>query len=117
MGAFRCCSGAFASFSRAAAKSAASRLRQLGLLPQAVDWARRSAICETCHMRIIHKDITYCGQPFLEKITRDLAVDGCGCPTLAKAKDPAEHCPLDWTNHPARQLPDGCTCKWCHARQ
>lgn len=111
----RCCGSAFASLSRAAAKSAAARLRRLGLLAEATDWARRSTLCETCPLRHIEKGITYCGRPFLRQIERIAAEEGCGCPTHEKAKSPDEHCPLDWRNHPARQLPEGCTCKWCNA--
>jgi hypothetical protein len=114
MSAFSCCTSAFASLSRAAAKSAASRLRRLGLLSESIDWARRAALCERCHLRVVQKGTSYCGLPFLENVKRDPAHEGCGCPTRAKAKSPDEHCPLDWNHRPARQLPDGCTCKWCN---
>ncbi len=114
MGAFACCGSAFKVLSRAAAKSAAARLRRLGLLAMNTDWPRRAAACETCHMRIVKGGISYCGRPFLDKIHRDPAQDGCGCPTHEKARDPDEHCPLDWRNRPAHRLPDGCTCKWCN---
>lgn len=109
-----CCSGGggFAALSRAAAKSAASRLRQFGILPESVDWARRAAVCETCHLRTIRAGVSYCGQPLLQQISRD-PQDGCGCPTRAKAKSPDEHCPLDRSNQPAVQSGDRCTCKWC----
>lgn len=110
----RCCGSAFASLSRAAAKSAAARLRNLGLLPEATDWPRRAAVCETCPLRTIHHKVSYCGRPFLHDIHRENPEDGCGCPTLKKAQSPHEHCPLDWNHRPARQLPDGCTCKWCN---
>jgi hypothetical protein len=110
-----CCGGnTFAALSRAAAKSAAARLRRLGLLAEATDWAARATVCETCPLRVIEKGVSYCGRPFLSLPHRDEAHEGCGCPTRAKAKSPEEHCPLDWSNHPARQLPDGCTCKWCN---
>ena len=104
-----------AALSRGAAKSAASRLRRLGLLPEAVDWARRAALCETCHLRTVRGGVSYCGRPLLQQITRDPAIDGCGCPTRAKAKSPDEHCPLDPRNHPAVQQASRCTCKWCDA--
>jgi hypothetical protein len=100
--------------SRAAAKSAAGRLRQLGILPESVDWAQRAAVCETCHLRTIRAGVSYCGRPLLQQISRDPAQDGCGCPTRAKAKSPDEHCPLDRANQPAVQS-DLCTCKWCRA--
>lgn len=106
--------GTLAAISRAAAKSAASRLRRLGILPESVDWAQRAAVCEACPMRIIHKGTSYCGRPFLDQPRRDESIDGCGCPCRAKAKDPQEHCPLDWRLRAARQLTDGCTCKWCN---
>jgi hypothetical protein len=104
----------FTAIGKAAAKSAASRLRRLGLLPESHDWAARAATCESCPLRVIHGCTSYCGKPFLHLPNRDEAVDGCGCPTHAKARAPDEHCPIDWSNHPARRLPDGCTCKWCN---
>jgi len=113
MGASCCGGGGFAALSRAAAKSAASRLRQLGILPESVDWARRAAVCETCHLRTIRAGVSYCGRPLLQQISRDAAQDGCGCPTRAKAKSPDEHCPLDRANQPAVQSGALCTCKWC----
>jgi hypothetical protein len=115
MGALDCCGSTLAALGRAAAKSAAARLRRLGLLPEAYDWPRRAATCEACRLRIIHQTVSYCGRPFLDKINRQPAEDGCGCPTREKAKSPNEHCPLDWRNRPARVQPDGCTCKWCNS--
>ena len=115
MCALSCCGGStLAALSRAAAKSAAARLRRLGLLAESTDWATRAAICEACPLRVVVRGVSYCGRPFLHKIDRE-PEDGCGCPTRAKARSPEEHCPLDWVNHPARKLPDGCTCKWCNA--
>ena len=116
MGASCCRSGSFAALSRAAAKSAAGRLRRLGLLPEAVDWARRATVCETCPLRTIRAGVSYCGQPFLRQIDRDPAREGCGCPTRAKAKSPDEHCPIDAANRPARVSDGLCTCKWCSAK-
>lgn len=104
-----------ASLGRAAAKSAAARLRRLGLLRESIDWAQRASLCEFCPMQVIIRKVSYCGRPFLHQIDRIPAEDGCGCPTRAKARAPEEHCPLDWSHHPARMLPDGCTCKWCNA--
>jgi hypothetical protein len=115
MGAFCCRSGAFAALSRAAAKSAASRLRRLGVLPEAVNWSQRAAVCEACPLRTIHGGVSYCGRPLLRQIDRDVAVNGCGCPTRAKAKAPDEHCPLDPCNRAAGRTGGACTCKWCHA--
>ena len=109
-----CCgTSGFAAFSRAAANSAASRLRRLGLLPESVDWARRATVCETCPLRTIHRGVSYCGRPFLQQVDRNPADEGCGCPTRAKAKSPAEHCPLDRHHLPAHRSADVCTCKWC----
>ena len=115
MASFGCCGNTLATLSRAAAKLAAARLRQLGLLRDYPDWPRRSAVCEGCALRVVYWGVTYCGRPFLQKIQREPALDGCGCPTRDKAKSPHEHCPLDWRNRPARRLSDGCTCKWCNA--
>ena len=110
-----CCeTGGLAALSRAAAKAAAGRLRRLGLLPEAVDWARRAAVCETCPLRTIRNGVSYCGRPFLQMVDRDPAHHGCGCPTRAKAKSPDDHCPLDENNRPAQRTAEGCTCKWCH---
>ena len=115
MVAFRCCTSALASLSRAAAKSAASRLRRLGLMREYRDWPRRATVCESCHMRMVYGGVSYCGRPFLRKIVREVGEEGCGCPTNEKAKSPDEHCPLDWRNRAARRLTEGCTCKWCNA--
>lgn len=110
-----CCdrNSTFARLSRAAAKAAGDRLRQMGLLGVRINWAARAEACERCPLRVVHRNISYCGRPFLEKVDRDDALDGCGCPTLAKARDPAEHCPLDPSHRPARRIAGRCTCKWC----
>ena len=113
MGTTCCGTSALAALSRAAAKSAASRLRRLGLLGESADWARRAAVCEGCPLRTIHAGVTYCGRPLLRQVVREPAVDGCGCPTHAKAKSPDEHCPLDRANRPAVHRRGRCTCKWC----
>ena len=106
--------GVFAALSRAAAKSAASRLRRMGVLPERVDWASRAAACERCPLRVVSAGVSYCGTPFLKQVDRDPALDGCGCPTVAKAKDPAEHCPVTVRHAGAtRDATRGCDCKWC----
>ncbi len=105
--------GVFAALSRAAAKSAKAQLRRINVLPVRVNWAARAAACERCPLRIVSANTTYCGTPFLQKIDRDPAVDGCGCPTVAKAKDPQEHCPLNARHQPARHADQACDCKWC----
>lgn len=110
-----CCRSTLANLSRAAAKAAKDRLRRMGLLPDSPDWPRRAEICERCPMRVIVCNRSYCGRPFLQLPKRDPAVDGCGCPTLAKAKDASEHCPIDARSNPAHQEGDACNCKWCAA--
>ncbi len=110
-----CCGTNFARISRAAANAAKDRLRRMGLLGDHVDWKARALICERCPMRHVHRNITYCGRPFLSLPVRDEAVDGCGCPTLAKAKDGDEHCPIDLSMNPARPVDGACNCKWCVA--
>ena len=116
MGVLACCGSIGSSFralSRAAAKSAAAKLRLAGMLPVRVDWARRAEICERCPLRVVRKGISYCGNPFLQQLDRDPSIEGCGCPTRDKAKSPSEHCPLTRQNRAARQAPEPCDCKWC----
>jgi len=108
-----CCSNPFAALSRAAAKAASARLRLLSLLPSKADWSARAALCERCPMRVLHMGASYCGKPFLHRIDRDPALDGCGCPTRDKAKAPEEHCPIDPQNRPALKNGATCSCKWC----
>ena len=98
---------------RAAAKSAGARMRRLGALPVAANWAQRAALCESCPLRVIQRGISYCGTPFLQRVDRDPAFDGCGCPCHDKAKSPQEHCPLDFDHRPARKPAGRCDCKWC----
>ena len=105
--------GVFAALSRAAAKSAASRLRRMGVLPVRVDWAGRAATCERCPLRVVARGTSYCGTPFLQRVDRDPALEGCGCPTVAKAKDPAEHCPVNVRHASATSIDGACDCKWC----
>src|SRR4051794_36764927 len=114
MSVFTCCrSDTFKSISWAMAKSAAARLRHFGVGGTAANWSERAAICERCPTRVVSRGISYCGDPFLERIDRIPLLHGCGCPTHAKAKDPSEHCPLDHSNQPAKLVPSRCTCKWC----
>jgi len=107
-----CCSGLRA-ISRAAARYAAARLRSVGAVAEHPHWARRATICETCPLRVVYRKVSYCGRPFMHKIQREPAIDGCGCPCRDKAADPSEHCPLDRTNRPAVNNAGRCTCKWC----
>jgi hypothetical protein len=110
-----CCHNLFAALSRAATKSLAARLRNIGLGAVATNWPRRAAICETCHLRVRVGGVSYCGRPLLQNIRRLPAIDGCGCPTHDKARSPGEHCPLDMHNRAARAIDGSCNCKWCRA--
>lgn len=108
-----CCLSPFARLSRAAANATKDRLRRLGLLGEHIDWTVRANVCERCPMRVVVNRITYCGRPFLSMPRRDDAIDGCGCPTIAKAKDPSEHCPIDSSMNAAQIHAGICSCKWC----
>lgn len=112
---FSCCGTTLKSLSRAAAKSAGAKLRQLGLTGTHSDWASRAEICERCPKRVVACGISYCGNPFLKQPVRDIVTDGCGCPTHAKAKDPAEHCPITQQLEAATKHGQSCDCKWCIA--
>jgi hypothetical protein len=103
----------FATLSRAAAKAAGTQLRKLRGEAPARGWADRAAVCERCPMRVIERNISYCGRPLLQHINRDEATHGCGCPTIAKARTAGEHCPVDQRYRPAQRRGDRCTCKWC----
>jgi hypothetical protein len=109
---FSCCN-VFAALSKAAAKSAAARFRIFGFTAEHPAWAARATVCERCPLRVVERNVSYCGKPFLKKIDRDEAMEGCGCPIRAKAKDPSEHCPVTPRHLPAEQSAIGCTCKWC----
>jgi hypothetical protein len=61
----------------------------------------------------VRAGVSYCGTPFLDQPVRDEPIDGCGCPTRAKARDPDEHCPLDANHRAAVRDGSHCTCKWC----
>ena|SRR5947209_7717592 len=112
MGFFGCCrsNSPFKALSRAAAKSAAAKLRRGGMLPVRLDWAKRAEICERCPLRVVSRGVSYCGKPFLRQVTRE-PTDGCGCPTRDKAKAPGEHCPLNRSHAAADH--SVCDCKWC----
>ena len=96
--------------SRAAAKSAAAKLRGVGALSLHPQWAARAQACERCPMRVIRRGVSYCGEPLLQQIERRTH-EGCGCPTIAKAKSPGEHCPVAQDYTPPD--PNACNCKWC----
>ena len=106
-------SATFKELTRAAAKSTAARLRRAGMLPTRVNWSRRAIACERCPLRVIRKNVSYCGTPFLQMPYRDPATQGCGCPTHDKAKSPTEHCPLTASHLPASTTLTSCDCKWC----
>jgi hypothetical protein len=107
-----CCS-TLANLSRAAAKSAAAKLRRIGAAPVHPRWTQRAAICEFCPLRVVRSGKSFCGNPLLQQIHREPALDGCGCPTHDKARSPDEHCPIDEHHQPSRQLGGACSCKWC----
>jgi hypothetical protein len=112
MSVFSSCCDTLKLLSRAAAKSAAARLRRLGVGDTHPHWAARAELCERCPMRVIRRGVSYCGDPFLDDIHRDVTRQGCGCPTLAKARSPGEHCPLDM-RYEAATHDSTCNCRWC----
>jgi len=100
-------------FLEAVGKFAAARLRNAGALSIHPDWHERAAVCEHCPLRVISCGVSFCGNPFLEQIDRDPAVDGCGCACRDKAKSPSEHCPIDDHHQAAERHGGDCSCKWC----
>jgi hypothetical protein len=112
---FAACCSSFRTLTRAAAKAASAKLRQMGVARVEPEWSRRAAVCEQCPLRVVRRGVSYCGRPFLERVDRDETVDGCGCPTVAKARTPGEHCPLNTRNRAALTDRSTCDCKWCVA--
>lgn len=102
---------------RALYKFGGSIVRNYRMAPTHPDWAARAEACERCPLRVIQCGRSYCGKPFLQKVDRDPVVDGCGCPTHAKAKDPTEHCPIDRRMFPAQKNESTCSCRWCGTLQ
>ena len=103
---------------RAAGKAAMANLRGAGWTPEFQDWSARASVCERCPLQVVKCGKSYCGQPLLRRVVRDPAVDGCGCPTISKAKDPTEHCPITVRHEPVAMHGSnriGCDCKWCDA--
>lgn len=99
--------------SRAAFKAIRSQFRRLRLAPVDPRWPAKAEICLRCPLRVIEGKTVYCGKPYLHKPDRVDALDGCGCPVNAKAKDRTEHCPINWQHTAAAQPPRRCDCKWC----
>ena len=115
------CSGgfgspAFAVLSRAAAKSASARLRNLGVLRTNAGWRARADACAACPLRTVVRGVAHCGTPLLRQVHRSPA-DGCGCPVEDKARRPGEHCPLSANGTPRRAAGGACDCKWCGAER
>lgn len=106
-------SGRFGHLSGALYRYLWARLRNIGLKSTHPQWKERATLCERCHLRVIKCGVSYCGNPLLEQIEREPAVDGCGCPCRDKAKSPGEHCPIDLRHQAARKTASGCSCKWC----
>lgn len=96
---------------RAAAKKALATFRTFHLSPVYPEWASRTALCARCPVAVTKEGTVYCGNPLLSDIRR-AASQGCGCPVLDKAQDPAEHCPLTPALDPRRES-EPCDCKWC----
>jgi hypothetical protein len=100
-------------FLEAVGKFAAARLRNVGAMKVHPDWQARAMTCERCPLRVISCGVSYCGNPLLQQIDRDPAVDGCGCACRDKAKSPSEHCPIDRHHQAAERHGAECSCKWC----
>ena len=101
------------SLAKAVTKAVTASFRRWGAVSTAPNWPIRAAMCETCHLRVIRCGVSYCGRPYTEHPFRDESTEGCGCPCVDKAKDPGEHCPLDYHALPAHRDDGRCTCKWC----
>lgn len=107
-------SSAWATLSRAAAKKAASVFRAFGTTPTHPRWQARAEICARCPVAHSEGRGLYCGKPLLQQLQR-APHEGCGCPVSAKAKDPAEHCPVDRVLSARSGEGPACNCKWCTA--
>jgi len=101
--------------SLAGVKWAKGRLRSAGVGDVHPEWQARAEACQRCPLVVVDRcGRSYCGRPFLRKVDRDEPTEGCGCPVLAKARDPREHCPRDARfNAPARDEHGNCSCVWC----
>jgi hypothetical protein len=119
---------ALGSISRAAYKRSLALFRSFGATPTYPHWQARAEICARCPLAHTDGKTTTCGRPFLQQMGRR-PEDGCGCPVVEKAKDPAEHCPVDATLSPTptptlsptptptstSTSTAACNCKWCRA--
>ncbi len=100
--------------SQAGVKRLGSIFRGIGVGSEHPDWQARAEICSRCPLCVTEKRHAFCGKPFLSKINREEATEGCGCPVLEKAKDPAEHCPRNRVFDPSTKAhADLCDCTWC----
>ena len=85
----------------------------MGIVAVHRDWVARATVCERCPLRVVSGGKSYCGNPLLQQVHREVSVDGCGCPTREKARSPEEHCPLTVSHRAARVGSGACDCKWC----
>lgn len=99
---------------RAGVKKLGSAIRGVGMLREHPDWQARAEICTRCPLGVVENRRAYCGKPFLSKIEREEATEGCGCPIYDKAKDPAEHCPRNRLFEASTKSGE-CDCTWCVA--
>jgi hypothetical protein len=103
---------------QAGLKRTAAAFRSAGMASTAPDWPARAEVCARCTLVVVKCGKSYCGRPFLNQIERDEPTEGCGCPVLPKAKDPAEHCPRDLHyNKPTVNESGHCNCMWCVDRR
>jgi hypothetical protein len=97
---------------QASLKASSAIVRSAGVGAVASDWPARAEACARCPLVYVQCGKSYCGKPFLKQIEREEHVEGCGCPVLAKAKDPAEHCPRNARFQPSSKSAN-CDCVWC----
>ena len=100
----------------AAIKKTASLFRSFGGSSFHPDWEARASVCARCPIAHRHGKHLYCGKPLIHQPVRPPEA-GCGCPIIAKAQDPAEHCPLTAQYLPTDLPTDttSCPCQWCAA--
>jgi len=76
-------------------------------------WQERMEACERCPMRVVQCGKSYCGKPLLKQVEREEHLDGCGCPTRAKARDTQGHCPRTAGYAEPTTTKASCDCVWC----